>query len=376
MRPPRNPDFDAWLAAFRSRALAAGVPEATLDAASAGAAHLPQVVERDRNQAEFARPLGDYLAVAVSDARVATGQDALREHAVLLDRIEAACGVEKEVVVAIWGVETSYGANRGDIPTLSALATLAFDGRRGAFFERELLAALRILAAGDTAPEAMVGSWAGAMGHTQFMPSSFEAHAVDFDGDGRRDIWGEDPADALASTAAYLAQAGWSHGQPWAVEVALPEGFDHSLARPDNRQGPDRWASLGVRDMEGRGVSGQGEATILLPAGASGPALMTFGNFGALRRYNAADAYVIAVGHLADRLRGGEAFRAPWPKERMLTLAERRELQERLTAQGYDTQGTDGLMGPRTAAALRAWQLAQGEIPDGHPTPALLERLR
>jgi membrane-bound lytic murein transglycosylase B len=369
-----NPAFDAWLAAFRPRALAAGIPEVTLDAGLARAGYLPEVVERDRNQAEFVKPLSDYLATAVSEARVAAGQRAVRGNAALLDRIEAAFGVEKEVVVAIWGLETSYGANRGDVPTVPALATLAFDGRRGAFFEREFLAALRILAAGDTMPEAMVGSWAGAMGHTQFMPSSFEAHAVDFDGDGRRDIWGDDPTDALASTAAYLAQAGWTRGQPWAVEVVLPEGFDHAQA--PRRQSPDHWAAQGLRDAEGAMVPAHGDAAILLPAGAQGPAFLTFGNFHALRRYNAADAYVLAVGHLADRIRGGGPFRARWPEGRMLTRTERRELQERLTALGFDTEGVDGLLGPRTVAAVRAWQAAHGEVPDGHPTPALLEQLR
>ncbi|EYD75712.1 Membrane-bound lytic murein transglycosylase B precursor [Rubellimicrobium mesophilum DSM 19309] len=368
--------FEPWLSAFRSRAEAGGLPGAVLDAALSGVAFLPDVVERDRNQSEFTKPLYQYLAIAVSDDRVAAGQRAVRENAALLDRIEAEYGVNKEIVVAIWGVESSFGANRGDVPTLSALATLAYEGRRGAFFENQLLTALRILADGDTTPDAMVGSWAGAMGHTQFMPSSFAAHAVDFTGDGRRDIWGDDPSDALASTAAFLADAGWTLDQPWGVEVTLPEGFDYRLARDTNKQSPTYWASLGVRDMNGEAVPDHGSAVILLPAGAKGPAFMTFRNFNALEHYNTADAYVIAVGHLADRIAGGPPIRAAIPQDPALTEAQRRELQRRLTALGFDTLGVDGLMGPRTVNAIRNWQIARGEVPDGYATPSLLERLR
>jgi membrane-bound lytic murein transglycosylase B len=368
--------FGRWVEDFLPRARAAGLPEAVLEEALGRARYLPDVVERDRNQSEFTKPLHEYMATAVSEARVDLGLRALREHADLLAAIERTRGVEKEIVVAIWGMESSYGSFRGDVPVVSALATLAFEGRRAAFFEEQLLAALRILENGDTTPEVMTGSWAGAMGHTQFMPVSYEAHAVDFDGDGRRDIWGDDPADALASTAAYLARAGWEMGQPWGVEVVLPEGFDFSLARANNRQSPAYWASLGVRDAEGGVVPDHGGAVILLPAGAAGPAFMTFRNFNALERYNTADAYVIGVGHLADRLRGGPPLRARWPEEPALDLAQRLELQELLTAQGFDTLGVDGRIGPRTVAAVRNWQLARGEVPDGYPSLALLQRLR
>lgn len=368
--------FEDWVAGFIARAAAAGLPEAKVRAALEGVSFRPEIVERDRNQSEFTRPLFQYIPIAVSEDRIAGGRRALRENEALFDRIEAEYGVDREVVVAIWGLESSFGANRGNVPTLPALATLAFDGRRGAFFETQLLAALRILAEGHVAPGAMVGSWAGAMGHTQFMPTAFEAHAVDFDGDGRRDIWGDDPADALASTAAYLADAGWTLGQPWGVEVVLPPGFDVLQARDTNRQSPDYWASLGVRGADGEVVPDHGSAVILLPAGAKGPAFMTFRNFNALERYNTADAYVIGVGHLADRLRGGPPLRAAWPEDPALSTAEKVELQERLTALGFDTLGVDGLMGPRTVNAVRNWQRAQGEVPDGYATPALLDRLR
>ncbi len=368
--------YGEWIEGFRGRAVAQGIPAATVEAALEAARFLPDVVARDRNQSEFTKALHEYMAVAVSEARVEAGQRALRENAGLLEAIERETGVDREIVVAIWGMESSYGGFRGDIPAISALSTLAYEGRRARFFEDQLLAALRILAAGDTTAEALRGSWAGAMGHTQFMPTSFEAHAVDWDGDGRRDIWGDDPADALASTARYLADAGWVQGQPWGVEVVLPPGFDFALARANNRQSTDYWAALGVRDVEGAVVPDQGGAVILVPAGAGGPAFMTFRNFNALERYNTADAYVIGVGHLADRLRGGPPLRARWPEDRALTGAERIELQERLTALGFDTLGVDGRIGPRTVAAVRNWQRANGEVPDGYPSPAVLERLR
>jgi membrane-bound lytic murein transglycosylase B len=223
----------------------------------------------------------------------------------------------------------------------------------------------------------MTGSWAGAMGHTQFMPTSYLAYAVDFTGDGRRDIWSDDPTDALASTAAYLARHGWTTGQPWAVEVTLPRGFDYRLAGKATKRSSADWQALGVRAAGGGRIPQAGAASILLPAGARGPALMIFGNFGVIARYNNADSYVIAVGHLSDRLRGGGPFVAPWPRsDRALSADERRELQERLTRRGFDTQGVDGKIGPATADAIRAFQTAQGLTPDGFATMDLLNRLR
>ena len=231
-RPVPNAGYDAWLAGFRPRATAQGIAPATFDAAFAGAGFLPGVIERDRNQTEFTRSLEDYLAIAASEERVANGRAALRQYGPTLSAIEARYGVEPQVVAAVWGMESSYGTRRGNVPVVSSLSTLAYEGRRGAFFEQQLLAALRILQNGDVTPGAMTGSWAGAMGHTQFIPTSYLAYAVDFTGDGRRDIWSDDPSDALASTAAYLSRSGWRHGQPWGVEVRLPAGFD-TLVTPD-----------------------------------------------------------------------------------------------------------------------------------------------
>ena len=250
-RPVPNAAFDAWVAGFRGRAQGQGVSAPTLDAAFARVGFLPDVIERDRNQAEVNRSLQDYLALTVDADRVSTGRAMLARHGAVLSEIEARFGVEKQVVVAIWGIESRYGARRGDIPVVSALATLAFDGRRGAFFESQLIAALKIIQNGDITPERMTGSWAGAMGHTQFIPTSYQAYAVDFRGDGRRDIWSEDPTDALASTAAYLKNAGWRQGRPWGVEVTLPAGFDAGQAGRGRNRGVADWQAPGGRPARG-----------------------------------------------------------------------------------------------------------------------------
>ena len=223
----------------------------------------------------------------------------------------------------------------------------------------------------------MKGSWAGAMGHTQFMPTSFRALAVDFTGDGRRDIWSDDPADALASTANYLKKSGWTKGQPWGVEVKIPKGFDYRLANRKTKRLPSAWARLGVVGMDGKPVRDSGRASVLLPAGAKGAAFLIFDNFAVIERYNTADAYVIGVGHLSDRIAGGPAIKAKWPRDdRALTFEERKELQRRLTANGYDTRGVDGKVGPLTIDAVRRWQSARGMVPDGYPSLAVLSKLR
>jgi membrane-bound lytic murein transglycosylase B len=376
MRPVPNAGYDAWVAGFRPRAASKGISEATLDAAFRQAGFLPDVIERDRNQTEFTRSLEDYLAIAASDDRVTQGRAALRQYAGVLSQIEARFGVEPKVVVAVWGLESNYGTRRGNVPVISALSTLAYDGRRGAFFEQQLVAALRILQNGDVAPSGMTGSWAGAMGHTQFIPTSYLAYAVDFTGDGRRDIWSDDPTDALASTAAYLANAGWTRGQPWGVEVQLPAGFAGPFGRGTTRS-PQAWAAAGVRDMNGRAVPDHGAASIIAPSGPSGPAFMTFRNFGVIARYNNAESYVIGVGHLSDRIAGGPPIRGTFPPDAQgMTIADRQELQRRLTAAGFDTEGSDGVIGPKTRAAITAFQQSAGLPVTGEPTMALLQALR
>ncbi len=376
-QPASASGFRAWVVAFAQQAQRERIPAAVINAAFAGVSYDGEVVRRDRSQAEFTRQIWEYLDSAVSDSRVANGRQALARHGTALAAIERRYGVPAEVVVAIWGMETSYGSYRGSDSVIRSLATLAYDGRRQAFFEEQLMAALKILAAGDVAPRAMRGSWAGAMGHTQFMPTSFLDHAVDFTGDGRRDIWGDDPTDALASAANYLAANGWQTGQPWGVEVRLPAGFDYTQAGRDTRKSPRRWAALGVRDMAGREVPDHGRASIFLPAGARGPAFMVFDNFAVIERYNPADAYVMGVGILSDRIAGRAGVRADWPRgDRALSRSEKMELQKRLTAAGYDTRGIDGMVGPDTQEAIRRFQRAAGLVPDGYASAALLQRLR
>ncbi|MDP3959177.1 MAG: lytic murein transglycosylase [Pseudorhodobacter sp.] len=370
-------EFERWVAAFRPRALAAGISAATWQRAMTGLAYDPDVIRRDRNQSEFDQQIWDYLDIAVSQTRVDSGKAELARQRALFAALQTRYGVEKEVLAAIWGMETNYGRQRGGKQIIPALATLAHDGRRGAFFEQQLVAALLIVQAGDTDPTHLLGSWAGAMGHTQFIPTSYLAHAQDFTGDGKRDIWGDNPADALASTAAYLANSGWVRGQPWGVEVVLPMGFSYALTGKNNRRPFADWVARGVRLPGGMMPPNHGPAAILLPAGARGPAFLVFSNFYAIARYNTADAYIVGVGHLADRLRGGGPIAGTWPRgERALSLAERVELQQRLTAAGFDTLGADGKIGPNTIAAISAFQHARGLVADGHATKDVLEALR
>ncbi len=376
-RSVANPDFDRWLEGFRERAVSGGISRATVNRAFQGVGYVPLVIERDRNQAEFNRTMEDYLAIAASDERIAMGRAKLRQHGRVLDGIETRFGVEKEVMCAVWGMESFYGTQMGDAPVIAALATLTYDGRRGRFFGRQLMAALRALDRGDATATRMRGSWAGAMGHTQVMPEVLEDYGVDFDGDGRRGVWDADPTDALATTANYLARHGWRHGQPWAVEVQVPDGFDAGLAGRRRTRSVGSWMGMGVRDMDGNRVPDHGEAAILLPMGVNGPALMIFSNFTAIWRYNPAENYVIGIGHLSDRLAGGPPIRGSFPPDANgLTRAGRIELQRRLTAQGYDTGGSDGVIGPASRAAIRAYERAQGLPETGVATDALLARLR
>ncbi|MFP4326497.1 MAG: lytic murein transglycosylase [Paracoccaceae bacterium] len=369
--------FAEWRAQFRARALRRGIRPEVFDEAFRGVRYQAEIIERDRNQSEFTKTIWEYLDSAVSETRIRNGRAALERHRTTLERIEERYGVEKEIVTAIWGLESAYGTFRGDTDVIASLATLAHDGRRGAFFEAQLLDALSILQSGDITARRMTGSWAGAMGHTQFMPSSYLAHAQDFTGDGRRDIWSDDPADALASAAAYLAHFGWTKGQPWGVEVRLPEGFDYTQADRKITKLPSAWARQGVVDMQGRPVPDHAPASVLLPAGARGAAFLIFPNFAVIERYNSADAYVIGVGHLADRIAGKDPIRGDWPRgDRALTFDERIEMQRRLTARGFDTSGIDGKVGPLTIAAVRAFQRSQGIVPDGYASLAILNRLR
>ena len=373
----KNPAFDSWIRGFRGRALASGISAPVFDRAFRGVRYNDYVIEKDRNQSEFTKQIWDYLDSAASPTRVENGQKAMREHGRTLRAIEARYGVDAGVVAAVWGLESAYGTHRGDIPVIEALATLAFDGRRGKFFEAQLIDALKILQSGDVSPRNMTGSWAGAMGHTQFIPTSYHAFAVDFTGDGKRDIWSDNPADALASTAAYLAKSGWVTGQPWGVEVRLPSGFNYQLANRKILKSPGEWGAMGVRGIDGRVVPNHGQASILLPAGSRGAAFMIFKNFSVIERYNKADAYVIGVGHLADRIKGGPEIQASWPRGYApLSFKQKKDMQRRLKRKGFLDDKIDGIIGPNTINAIRAFQVSRGVTPDGYASQDLLKLLK
>jgi membrane-bound lytic murein transglycosylase B len=368
-----NTGFDRWIAGFRARAASAGIRGDVFDRAFQGVRYDPEVVAKDRNQSEFKREIWDYLDAAISPKRVEDGRAALRRHRRALNRIEAHYGVEKEIVTAVWGMESTYGTRLGDLPLVQSLATLAYDGRRGAFFEKQLIAAMQILQSGDVNPRDMKGSWAGAMGHTQFIPTSYLAYAVDFTGDGRRDVWSDDPTDALASTAAYLKRFGWRKGMPWGVEVRVPRGASFG----NTSRMPSDWASRGVVGTDGRAVRDYGSARILQPAGPAGASFMVFANFDVIKRYNNADAYALGVGHLADRIAGGPPIQASWPRGYdPLSFDERKEMQRRLKRKGFAVEKIDGIVGPNTVAAIRAFQRSVGAEADGLPSQQLLSLLR
>ena len=372
----RQKAFADWVTALRAAARAAGIAEETLRVAFDAVQYVPRVVELDRAQPEFTRTAWEYLDRTVTPQRVAQGQEKLAQHRTEADAAAARYGVPPSILVAIWGLESNYGSNYGDIPTIDALATLGFEGRRADWARGQLLAALRILQSGDIDRARMIGSWAGAMGQTQFLPSSFLAYAVDADGDGRRDIWGSMP-DVLASTANFLARAGWQAGQPWGAEVKLPPGFDVGRADAEVRQPSAQWAAEGVRAVGGAPLPQFPGGAILLPAGARGPAFLTGPNFRAILRYNTSTSYALAVALLAQRLTDGPEVKAPWPRDlQALTRAQLLELQAALTERGFDSGTPDGVMGPATQGAIRRYQRSLGVPADGYPSLDLLQRLQ
>lgn len=373
---PAREDFSAWIAAFRRQAQAAGIDPVTLASAFEDVSYQARVIELDRSQPEFTRQVWAYLDSAVSDTRVAQGQARLNQHRPIIEAASENYGIPAEILVAIWGIESNYGGNFGNFSTVDVLATLGYDGRRPEFARQELMAVLRILQRGDIDRERMRGSWAGAMGHTQFMPSSFEAYARDGDGDGRRDIWGSIP-DVMASTANYLAEAGWRRDVPWGSEVRLPEGFDYAQTELANRQSSQAWAAQGVRPARGGALPALDDAAVIAPAGARGPAFLVGHNFRMIMRYNASTSYALAVALLSERIAGQPGLVAQWPREEpALSRAQVEELQRLLNARGFEAGSPDGVMGPNTRRGLREFQQAQGVTPDGFATLGLLERLR
>ena len=368
--------FADWLKEFRSSARAAGIGESTLARSLGNVTFLPRVIELDRAQPEFTRAVWDYLDRTVSAQRVAMGREMLQrvrsEAPVVLQHQQT---VLPEVVVAIWGMESNYGSNFGNTSTVDALATLGFEGRRASWARNELLAALKIVERGDIAPEQMIGSWAGAMGQTQFLPSSFLAYAIDGDGDGRRDIWNSLP-DVVASTTNYLAKSGWQAGQPWGVEVRLPASFDYGRADPSVVRSATEWAADGMTTVDGSGLPELPNASVLLPAGARGPAFLVGANFRAILKYNNSTSYALAVGSLSQQIAGGPPVMTPWPRDMLpLSRAETVRMQEALGARGFSSGAADGLFGPATQSALRAYQRSAGLTADGFPNAALLRLL-
>ncbi len=375
-------DFQTWIKSFKRTAVAQGVDAQLYDRVFKGMTPDPRIKKSAENQPEFTRAIWQYLDSAVSQDRVSHGRLMVDEWAEWLDKIESRYGVSRHVVLAIWGMESSYGRvldNKAIVrSTPRALATLAYNGgRRGKYARKQLVAALKILQRGDVSSEQMTGSWAGAMGHTQFIPTTYQAYAVDITGDGKRDIWNSIP-DALASTAAYLEKMGWQSGQTWGYEVTLPANFDYQLANKRRKKPVSYWKSLGVKRVNKLEFPRANDsARLYTPAGANGPAFLLLKNFDVIKRYNNSDAYALGVGHLSDRLLGMTEFVADWPRgDRPLSSSEKKLLQQRLVEKGYKLGAVDGKIGYKTRQAIQAYQKASGLIPDGHDSIKLLNRLQ
>jgi len=381
--PDRSSEFAAWVEGFKVEARARGIRQRTLDTAFRRVRLNPRVVELNENQPEFNRAIWDYMDGAVSAERVERGRALMRRYRKLLRRAERAYGVPESIVTAIWGLESNYGKLMGSFNVIEALATLAFDGRRAAFGREQLMAALRILDEGDIAPERMMGSWAGAMGQTQFIPTVFLQYAKDGNGDGKRNLW-DTKSDVFASTANYLKEKGWQTDTPCFDEVRLPAGFDYGLADISVEKPVREWADLSVLLADGRALGqrpGQNKdapAAILLPAGHKGPAFIAYPNFKAVLAYNNAISYALAICQLSVRFEGGSGFATPWPRDEqpILSRNERVELQTLLARRGYDVGEADGVIGRRTRDAVRGYQRKVGHPPDGFATIALLDNLR
>jgi membrane-bound lytic murein transglycosylase B len=370
-------NFGNCLAGLWPQAQRRGVTRAVFEANVAGLEPDLRIMDLLDAQPEFTKSFWDYLDILVNEDRIQNGRAILAKHRATFDAVEKAYGVDRHVIAAIWGVESNYGTQIGERSVIRSTATLACIGRRQDYFREEFLSALEILARGDVKAEHLKGSWAGAFGPTQFMPTSFKRYAVDFDGDGRRDVVDSVP-DVVASTANNLKKDGWVSGQTWGYEVVVPQGFNFLLADRSRVLTVKEWEQLGIRRAGGKAFPrGEDRAYLLVPAGAQGPGFLMLQNFRVIMKYNPAEAYALAIGYLADRLRGGEPFVQAWPRhERVLTRAERYELQQHLAARGYDVGEPDGRLGGKTRSALRYFQSSVGEVPDGFASAGVLERLR
>ena len=369
--------FAQWIEKFWSTARAVGIKRETYDLAFKGMTPDPKVIEAANFQPEYKKPIGEYVDRVVSDKRVTGGKQKLEENKALLDILEKRYGVDRTIIVAIWGVESNYGTQPGDMNVIRSLATLAYYNTKASFARQQLITALKILQRGDISVEAMNGSWAGAMGHTQFIPTTYQAYAVDYDGDGRRNIWSDVP-DALASTASYLKHSNWQAGQTWGYEVTLPKGLNPKKYSERTLKSLGEWQKLGIRRVNGEAFPRPGDkAGLYAPAGTAGPVFLVLNNFRSILRYNNATSYALGVGHLSDRLKGYGPFVHPWPTdENHLSLDQRVELQKLLVAKGLLVGDTDGIIGPATLEAVKTFQRGKGMPVDGFPSRTILEMLR
>ncbi|WP_454761460.1 lytic murein transglycosylase [Caulobacter segnis] len=368
--------FDTWLLDFRGRALAAGLSPQLLDRELSGVTPDPKVISLDSRQPEFSKPVGAYIAGVISDDRVAVGRRK-RDELAFLPTIEARYGVPRDILLAVWAMESAFGQLQGNFDVVRSMVSLAADGRRRAWAEGELIAALKIIDSGEVTRAQLKGSWAGAMGQTQFIPSSYRATAVDFDGDGKRDIWGSD-ADSLASAANLLAKGGWKPGVGWAKEVILPAGFDYSVTEVE-KQIPAWWEARGVRRADGlpwTAADAAQPAMLILPSGAAGPAFLALPNHFAIRTYNNSTSYALGIGLLADRFGGGGPLVTAWPVETPLALADRIAAQIALARVGFNPGPADGVIGAGTRKALRAWQQSNQLPADGYLSNDMVARLK
>jgi membrane-bound lytic murein transglycosylase B len=337
----------------------------------------PKVIEAANFQPEYVKPVGEYVDRVVSDKRVTGGKQKLEENKALLDILEKRYGVDRTIIIAIWGVESNYGTQPGDMNVIRSLATLAYYNTKAKFARQQLISALKILQRGDISVEAMNGSWAGAMGHTQFIPTTYQGYAVDYDGDGKRNIWNDVP-DALASTASYLKHSNWQAGQTWGYEVTLPKGFNPKRVSERTLKSLGEWQKLGIRRVNGGPFPRAGDkAGLYAPAGTAGPVFLVLNNFRSILRYNQSNSYALGVGHLADRLKGYGPFVQPWPTdENHLSLDQRVELQKLLVAKGLLVGDADGIIGPATLEAVKTFQRGKKMPVDGFPSRTILEMLR
>ncbi|WP_203583675.1 lytic murein transglycosylase [Sheuella amnicola] len=373
--------FDSCVNGLRQTAMNQGISQNTFDKAFKGIEPDPEVLKSFDYQPEFRIPIWDYVAGLVDDERVADGRAMMKQWSKILDQAEQQYGVDKNVIVAVWGVESNFGRIQGKRELIRSLATLVCANKRQTFFRGELMATLKILQSGDIAQEFLVGSWAGAFGQTQFMPSTYQRLAVDFDGDGRRDIVQSVP-DALGSTANYLHRAGWAEGEPWGYEVKLPENYNGPSGRT-TKQSLAQWKSLGIKRIEPvnsvmkKQMPDSAQAALILPSGAKGPAFLVFRNFNAIYSYNAAESYALSIAHLSDRIQGGSTFTTAWPTDDAGTSrAERREIQQRLVDRGFDIGDVDGLIGAKTRTAISEFQTSVGLPVDGRAGQRVLRALR